>query len=200
MSPAAQLIRVVRAQGGTLWPRIQWGVAGWAHRIGAAGVVGLLLLAIGSGMVVYSSLLLEPMLEAERALLEKSTAAARNEPALVSEARPAAGTRLDEFYTAFPEATEIPAVLGILVKLAERHGLSLEQGQYRLSAEPAGPLMRYQIKLPIRGPYARLRLMVEEVMHDVPAIALDSIQFKREAIDTPSLDAEVEFSLYVRSR
>ncbi|MBC7779050.1 MAG: hypothetical protein H7125_02995 [Proteobacteria bacterium] len=201
MMAPAHLAGRLRNGAATLVPRMTWAIAGVVHRLGWIGLGGVALLVLGVAVVLYSQLHLEPMLELERSSLEREVEARKGQPSIViTERQSAPTTRLETFYEAFPDTAQIPNVLGVLVKLASRHQLKLEQGQYRLAPEAGGPLLRYQVKLPITGAYPQLRTFVEDVLHEVPSFALDSVQFRRESIGAPALDAEVEFSLYVRAR
>jgi hypothetical protein len=60
--------------------------------------------------------------------------------------------------------------------------------------------MRYQMKLPVRGTYRQLRQFIEQALAQLPSLALDGVEFRREAVGAAGLESGVEFSLYVRPR
>lgn len=180
--------------------RLSWAFAGVLHRIGWLGIAGVALILLGIATLLFSSLHLEPVVERDREGLAQALADTRSRPRPITEERQSPGARLEQFYGDFPVVADIPATLGTLVTLAAANGLALEQGQYRLGAEPAGSLLRYEMKLPVRGSYRQIRGFVEAVLVEVPSYALDGIEFKREAVRDTALDAVLDFSLYVRAR
>jgi len=190
----------VRSALSSLLPRASWMLGGIVHSIGWAGIAGALLLAAGVAGLVYSSGWLEPALDRERAVLAETSRKAKALPADAPEVRTPPSTRLDQFHADFPGMEEIPPVIGSLLKIAAARGMSLDQGQYRLTSDPGGPMMRYHLTLPVRGSYRQLRAFVEQALADLPALALDSVEFRREAVGSAELESVVEFSLYVYPR
>ncbi len=192
---ARALLAAVR----TLPARLSWSGGGVLHRIGWSGVAGMLLGAAGIAALLFAGLHLEPAVQSDRDQLARVIAEQRDRPGAATELPASPTQRLEAFYGGFPAVADIPAGLGRLVKLAAADGLALEQGQYRLAAEAAGPLLRYEMKLPVRGTYRQVRRFVEAALVDAPYLALDRIEFRREAVGDAALEASVEFSLYVRT-
>ncbi|MBY0440268.1 MAG: hypothetical protein K2W80_18955 [Burkholderiales bacterium] len=190
----------LRTTVASLPARLSWAFAGAVHRIGWGGVAGCVLILLGTAALLYSSLHLEAVVERDRERLSRTIAEKRTRIQPISEAMQSPVARLEQFYGEFPLVGDIPGSLGIVVRLAAAHDLALDQGQYRLGAEAAGPLLRYEMKLPVRGSYRQIRAFVEELLVEVPSFALDGVEFKREAVGDASLDAAIEFSLYVRAR
>jgi len=196
---AAPLIRL-RSTLSSLLPRASWMLGGIVHSVGWAGIAGGVLLAAGAAGLVYSIAWVEPALEQERAALAEASRMAKARPATAPEVRTPPTARLDQFHADFPGLDEIPPVIGSLLKIATAQGMSLDQGQYRLASDPGGPLMRYHLTLPVRGSYRHLRAFVEQALADLPALGLDSVEFRREAVGATELESVVEFSLYVHPR
>lgn len=190
----------LRVAAASIGPRIAWSLGGLVHSAGWTGLAGGLLLLAGVGGLFYSGFWLESSLDLERASVAEAARQAKARPAPAVEASPPPSARLDQFYAGFPEAGEIPAVIRSLLEIAGKHALALDQGQYRLVSEPGGMVMRYQMKLPVRGTYPQLRAFVEQALAQLPALALDSVEFRREAVGAAGLESVVEFSLYVRPR
>jgi len=84
-----------------------------------------------------------------------------------------------------------------LATAAQRNGLSLDKGEYRLGQDKEFRLAQYQVTFPVRGTYAQVRGFVNAVLDAVPAAALDEITLKREAIGEQNLEARVRFTLYL---
>ncbi|MEI6319697.1 MAG: hypothetical protein WCS09_14355 [Pseudomonadota bacterium] len=190
----------LRGAASSLGPRIGWMLGGLVHSVGWAGLAGGLLLLAGVGGLGYSGFWLESALDLERAAVAEAARQVKARPPQAVEVRPPPAARLDEFYAGFPEAGEIPAVIRTLIEIAGKQSLALDQGQYRLVDEAGGTVMRYQMKLPVRGTYRQLRAFVEQALAQLPALALDGVEFRREAVGSTGLESVVEFSLYVRPR
>ena len=103
---------------------------------------------------------------------------------------------LNKFYGIFRGAV-LTDWLDKLYAAAATHQLLLEQGEYRLTPDKTGKLMRYQITLPVKGSYLQIRQFVDQALIDVPVAALDDINFKREAIGGTQLEARIKFTLYL---
>ncbi|MFO0523616.1 MAG: hypothetical protein ACK515_24780 [bacterium] len=181
-------------------PRASWMLGGLAHRVGWAGVAGLCLLVAGCAGLLYSAVWLESAVDLERAALVDASRQAKARPAAPTEVRQPPTVRLDQFYAEFPAMQEIPASIRKVLEIATAQGMSLEQGQYRLAGDPGSPLMRYHLTLPVRGSYRNLRAFIEQSLAELPPLALDSVEFRRDAVGATELESVVEFSLYVHSR
>ena len=111
---------------------------------------------------------------------------------------PATGTadELAKFYSFFDG---YPAThwLDKIYAAAAAQNLLLQQGEYRMTADPIGKLARYQISLPVEGSYPQIRRFVAQVLTDVPIAALDDISFKRETVGSPQLAAHIKFTLFL---
>jgi Tfp pilus assembly protein PilO len=190
----------LRAALSSLLPRASWLVGGLVHQVGWPGVTGIFLLVAGSAGLLYSGFWLETTLERERAVLEEASRLAKARPAAPAEVRAAPSVRLDQFYADFPDLQEIPASLRAVLQIATDKGMALDQGQYRLVGDAGGPMLRYHLTLPMRGSYRQLRAFIEQAMAELPALALDSVEFRREAVGATELESVVEFSLYVHPR
>lgn len=183
-----------------LLPRASWALGGIVHHVGWPGAAGILLLVTGCAGLVYSGFWLESSLDRERAGLAEATRQAKARPAAPAEVRAPPSARLDQFYAEFPEMRQIPATLRAVLEIASARGMSLDQGQYRLVGDAGGPMMRYHLTLPMRGSYRQMRAFIEQALAELPALALDSIEFRRDTVGATELESVVEFSLYVHPR
>lgn len=115
-------------------------------------------------------------------------------------ARKGGGTREDQlanFYAFFPGATTLPDWLERIYAAAERAGVKLEAGEYKLVQERNWKLDRYQVTLPVRGSYAQVRRFMAEVLGEIPVASLDEVGFRRDAVGSAVLDARVRLTVYM---
>lgn len=178
--------------------RLKWMLCQPAWRAGA--LAALLLLA---GLV------------AELAVLEptrQQLAQARRQLVLVAQARetPAedpelpweeeARRQLDAFYAHLGGAEGLPGMLAALHQAAEAEGLVLQRADYRLVRDPQDRLMRYQIAVPVSGPYPGVRGFIARVLERMPAMALDQVAFERRQIAEGRVDARLRFTFHLVQR
>ena len=177
--------------------RMIWAARRWMVRFGWQGSVGMLLTLASAALYIF----------AVRPAQTEFADAAATVSSLEQHARGDAGRpprplttneKLDAFYQFFPEATSTPQLLDKIFAAALDQEVGLEQGEYRLTLDRESRLARYQITLPLKAPYLRIRGFVEEVLQQVPAIALDDISFKREIITATAVEAQIKFTLYLR--
>lgn len=105
--------------------------------------------------------------------------------------------QLAEFYRVFPQERNSPQWLGKLVALAEKNGLSLNEGEYRAVRDKGGRLMRLQITLPVKGDYSQIRRFLSALPRETPVIALENVQFARRSIADATVEAQIRLALYL---
>lgn len=89
------------------------------------------------------------------------------------------------------------AALRRLFDAADKAGLGLDQGEYRLTEVKDAHLRRYQLSLPVYGGYPEIRTFVAQALNADPALALNAIQLRRDRIESPDLEALLNFTLYL---
>jgi Tfp pilus assembly protein PilO len=164
---------------------------GWAGLLGAALIVGsaasyLFVIAPEEARLAQ----LRERASALQARVERQAHGAAN-----GEQGPAA--QLKTFYAHFPAKQEAPEALRKIYGAAARYQLDLFQGEYRIVRERETPLARYQVTLPVKGSYTRLRGFAGEVLGQLPFASLDDISIEREAIASPEVEARLRFTLYL---
>jgi hypothetical protein len=159
-------------------------------RLGMAGMLGALLLL---GSLIYLAAVIQPK---ENALQDL---ALRNEQArTASAAEQARAAHLQSEHALQPSlAPEAAAALRRLYDAASQSGLELVQGEYRLVEYKDSGMRQYQFLLPVYGGYADVRKFMALALNNDPALALTSLQMRRDAIEEAELDAALSFTLFL---
>jgi hypothetical protein len=167
------------------------------ERLGRTGVVGVALVAFAAAFH-FSAI---APLAAERASLRAEAddleRRLRMGGAALGKGTPA--EQLATFYAFFPSPQSSPEWLGRIDAAARAKGLVLRAGEYKLERTADQKLARYQITLPVAGSYAQIRGFVAQVLADVPAAALEEITLRRESVSSPTVEARIRLTLYLRS-
>ena len=166
---------------------------GWMGAVGVALVTFAVVLKLSAVSALDAELVdLKSEAESLHASYQislKQPAGTRNGPA----------DQLETFYEFFPAVGSLRESLLALYGAAEKHGITLELGNYKLIQEKGRRLARYQITLPVRGSYDQIRGFMAAVLNQVPSAAFEDIGLKRETIGSPALDASIRLSLFVRT-
>jgi hypothetical protein len=164
-------------------------------RIGWAGVAGLVLLLFGIGFSLTA-------IQNERAQLARAEGRAASLHTRIREAArggitlTGAEAQLADFYSFFG-IRDTTIWLDKIYAIAAKHNLTLDQGEYRVTPDKTGKLIRYEVTLPLKGSYVQLREFLDDVLTEVPVAALDDVGFKRESIGTTTLEARVKLTLFL---
>ncbi len=110
--------------------------------------------------------------------------------------RSASPTQLAVFYHYFPAERSLPDWLEKILGAAKENDLLLKQGDYRITRDKVGKLLRYQIKLPLHGSYLNIRKFLSAVLSEIPAASLDNVKFERPKIGDSEIEATIELTLY----
>lgn len=163
------------------------------ERLGRVGGFGLALLF---GCAVFFVAAVRPVEQELEALQEQRVA----EELARRSGRPVVDSvaQLNEFMDFFPQAGSITHWLGRVYAAAGKERLLLVQGTYKVRGESGVGLVAYQVTLPVRGTYLQVRRFIGQVLADVPAASLESVQFQRERSADGAIDAKVVFALHVR--
>lgn len=109
---------------------------------------------------------------------------------------------LEERYAAFVatlcDKRDLGTTVGTVFDLAEKHGLVLALAEYKLEPDKAGGFHAYQMRLPVRGTYPRLRGFVDGALARIPCAALEDVDFKRDAIGATEADARLRFVFFLK--
>jgi hypothetical protein len=164
------------------------GVAGWA----ALALIGTALLAalfLTGGLADDARGLERDNLALQRQLRDRG-----NVPVQVSTTPE---QQLADFERRFGDEKSITASWARLHALAQRHGVRLEQGEFKLASETREPLARYAILLPVKTDYRALRRFMRAAMKELPGLALEEVSLRRGDANVSGVDAQLRFVLFI---
>lgn len=156
---------------------------------GAAALVLALLLAMTLGRGLAAE---RDALQARAALL------AARAPAALPQEDDSAAAQLARFHAGFPPVADSARSLAQLQAAAQRAGLVLASGEYRLESRAGEVLQRYAVLLPLSGSYAQLRAFIDHVLAEVPHAAIDDVELRRDGAGDTRLQARLRLTLYLR--
>ncbi|HXF15415.1 MAG TPA: hypothetical protein VN496_00335 [Burkholderiales bacterium] len=177
-------------------PALIWRIKWLARRLDWRAVAGVLLGVLALALYSYSIKPLETRLLAAGERWRQLQVRTNTLPKNAVPAQPTA--QLADFYGRLPEARQAPEIAAKLHTYARNSGLTLERGEYRPQQDALGRFIRYQIVLPVNGSYPQVRRFLGEAMRDLPGLALDGIDFSREAAGSAQLQAELRFTAFLR--
>lgn len=135
----------------------------------------------------------------EQSVIESQLATARLRGADQSASSPTASAseRLAKFHAVLGARANLDQHMRKVYEAARKRNLALEVGEYRLVTDAAGGFQRYQMELPIDGPFSGIQSFGQQVLLELPFAALESMTFQRESIDAPVVEAQMRFVLFL---
>jgi hypothetical protein len=106
--------------------------------------------------------------------------------------------RLNLFEQLLISHEEIPYAIEDLLRLAENEGILVQRSDYRRVEDLHGQFMRYRIDMPLKGGSATINRFISKAMHGQRSLILESMQLKREKLDSTDLEANVKWVLLSR--
>jgi Tfp pilus assembly protein PilO len=176
--------------------RIHTAVASGATNLGWPGILGLALLVFVGGFYFSTIRSEESRLDDLRQQIAKAHEQ-RVAPADGAGAPMTPSDRLAAFYGFFPRPNDLPDLMEKVFAVAKGQGLQLERGEYRVVKDSGGVLTQFQVILPVRGTYPQIRKFVDGAMVEVSTLSLNSIQFDRQKVGDPMVDATVKLAVYL---
>jgi len=113
---------------------------------------------------------------------------------------PGSDENLAQFYATLGDARGVDRQLKAVFALAARHGLTLEQGEYRATRDRNARLVAYQVNLPVKGSYGAIWGFAMDVLRAIPHAALDDVAFRRDTVGEAGVDARLRLTLYLAER
>ncbi|WP_157539062.1 hypothetical protein [Hydrogenophaga flava] len=92
----------------------------------------------------------------------------------------------------------LPQAIQDLLRSAEDQGLLIERGDYVTLVEAQGGFMRLRMNLPVKGPAQAVHRFIRSALLQQPQLALEGIRFKREGVQTGTVEAQLNWVLFTR--
>lgn len=191
-------MHALRGMGARLAWEFHRGRTGAARHLGLAGTLAVVLALV---VVVLLGVLFEQRQQLRGVMQRRAELA----PAPVRQALPveqtkasAARDRLHQFESHLLAHDDIPSVVEDVLRRAEDEGLSIQRGDYRPQADLQGGFMRYRMSLPVAGKPAAIHRFVQAVLVAHRSLALESIHFGRERMESGQIEARLQWSLLTR--
>lgn len=178
---------------------VRWHLRRWLVLLRWQGLSGLALIAAAAAVYFAA---IEPSKAQIRRLQNEALsvrAFSRSSADAANAVAPSHEAWLGQFYGLLPVQASAPDWLRVMFSAARAQSLGLEQGEYKLTLDKNGRLLTYEIGLPVRGSYLQVRKFVADVLEKIPAIALDEITIKREAIGDSRIDVSIRFTLFLNA-
>jgi hypothetical protein len=106
--------------------------------------------------------------------------------------------QLQAFADRLPGHDDIPTAIQDLLNLAEDEGLTMAKGDYRPETDVAGGFLRYRLTLPVKGNAQAVYRYVQRALNKQPTLALETIAFKRERIESVEMEARIQWVMLTR--
>lgn len=194
-APVAELGSVL------VWTLRRYGKA-FDRRYGAWGWVNIVLLSAllaGGAWVLWHGDVLANQQKAWAAL-EATKASQRGAPTQVrSVTGPSAARRdLKAFDQQLLAQRSVPQAIQDLLRSAEDQGLLIERGDYDSQVEAQGGFVRVRMNLPVKGKAQAVHRFIRTALLQQPQLALEGIRFKREGVQTGTIEAQLNWVLFTR--
>jgi len=181
-----------------IWIQLCWQGA----RLGVTGKIGLGLIVIAAIFLIGTVLPQDRTLKALKLRAETMN----SQPAVQQKGKTGVNRRLagDQalkiFYDFFPRIDSSPFWIGELVRVAEMHDVEINSSEFHMTLGKDSRLARYEMVLPVRGPYPQVRAFMADALQSVPAMAIVGINMKRKNIQSTQLEAGLKVNLYLNDR
>lgn len=169
----------------------------WLRACGRQALLAVALLVLGAFFYLEAIVPAQALRDAQR---DRALALGkqRSLPAgLAGRLADSPSEQLLAFYKRLPAERALPDALEKIFATADRHLVSVNEGEYKLSREKAGKLVRFQLTLPLRGSYPQIRHFLAALMDELPMLALENIQFDRQKVADADVDVKVRLVLFL---
>jgi hypothetical protein len=169
----------------------------WLSRLGTPGIVAIGLFIACAGFYASVLMPLDSGIDEIRdrvnlltSEVERATKGSRQGVQSISE-------QMAEFYGLFPRQGQLTDTVAKVFHAASSQGIALQHGEYRVAEDRPGELRRFQMVLPVKAEYPRIRRFLASVAAEVPTAALEHIQFERQKIADPQVEATIKLAVYL---
>jgi hypothetical protein len=174
--------------------RIHLGRVRWLDVLGGTLLAAGLVVYFGVAPRLHQRLLAQQAnLQDVQALVARRARQTQSAPVRLPEAQ----QNLQNFSAALGDVEKTERYLTTMFSEADKQELVLEQAEYKLSYDKNGRFYTYSIKLPVSGSYAALRNFCIDLLLALPFASLDAVSFKRRDSNQATLEAKLNFTLYL---
>ncbi|MGC2167014.1 MAG: type 4a pilus biogenesis protein PilO [Gallionella sp.] len=177
--------------------RFRWHMRHWLTVLGKPGIVAIGLLVICGSWYLTSIRPLQQRFDDAQRAAKLQQQQNLNPVARITGTKGTPADQLEEFYRFFPVEHKSPELLEKLSSIAQQNGLQLNDGEYKVTRDKAGMLMRLGISLPVRGTYPQIRNFLSSLKTDIPSLVLEKVQFERKNIVDSSVQTKIALALYL---
>lgn len=169
---------------------LRWELTRWQRRIGWSLWGSALLLLVAGGFSYQAWKLGKENLSLIASnSLAKQVGGTPRPTQLVDE------NGLKTYYDFLPYEEERFFLVKRLLLSADKNGVLPSYVEYKLEAEKMTKVVRYQLTLPLKGDFSKIKNFLIEVLNENRSITIDSISLKRESIDRSEVEAKIQFSI-----
>jgi hypothetical protein len=165
-----------------------------ADSLGLSGVAGVALVVFGLAAHVS---LVEPARDELAALQARVDRIGRGGSDIAATPAGRSAEQLQQFYGYFPQAGDAARLVLRIHELAREQDLALDTGEYAMTRDPELRMLRYQVQLPLKGAYPKVRRFLARVLEEMPGVALDEISMRRETVGSAVVETRVKLTLYL---
>ena len=163
--------------------------------LGWPGMLGLGLLVFGASFYVSGFRPAEAYLESLKINVEARQRELNRPGAEREVLTPTA--QLIRFHQAFPDVASQPDWLEKIFTVASSQGIELEQGDYKLTRNVEGRIVRLRITFPLKITYPQIRRFIAQLRAEIPVLALEHVQFERQKVADPIVDVRLQLVLFM---
>jgi hypothetical protein len=153
------------------------------HRIGAAGVAGIFLLAAA---LFFSNTVVRPLEQRNTLLASKTNPSVKSQPG---------AEKVAAVYEYLQQGEEPTDWLAKLHAIGAASGVQMKSASYKTHRTDAR-IVRYEIVLPVAGSYGQIRDFLKRSLAEIPVMSLDQITLKREEKGS-AVHAEMRLTLHM---
>ena len=174
-----------------------WARRRWLHLFGWPGAVGAGLLSMCTALYLSTiqpaQMRLNEVHESAVSIQERVQRAANG----LNHSELAPAEQLAEFYRIFPNEKSLLPWLEKIFALAQANGIRLDQGEYKVTRDKVGKLLRFQMTLPVNSGYPQIRKYLNSLRAEIPIISMEHLQFERQKVNDSEVEAKIKLALYL---
>ncbi|WP_424194630.1 hypothetical protein ACMYR3_03700 [Ampullimonas aquatilis] len=164
-----------------------------------SGLVGLTLLVfllIGLAMLTWLPLETEKNTHQLRGKIEHLSEQLLKEKSASQEVGQPVLTPMESFYSGFRYTHDVPEVMKQMLELSKKNNVQIESADFKVVKDVDSRLLRYQMQIPVKSNYQNFRVFLNQLMKDVPYLALNETSFKRDTSKDDQLEIRLIVDLY----